>query len=202
MEIKLDLYTPVEWDAFGDFCKRVAQEKNNKPKDVVTSGCVGPINPASLQDHIEAGASPFATAAAGSAAPTTSATADPGTTAEAAAPAEPEKPKRTRTTKPKAEKEAEAKQDAADEAQEAAEKTDGAPLTHDSVRAELAKYVQAYGMAAAQEDGPKVIGLLFEGKTKVSDIPDTQGDLAAVIAGVREMLEKNPFKRTPVQAGA
>ena len=88
--------------------------------------------------------------------------------------------------------------DAADEAAEtaAAKEAAGNKLTHDDVRNALGAYVKAYGMPAAQEDGPKVITLMFgEGKSKVSDIPDTQEDLAKAVAGIKEMTTKNPYSR-------
>jgi hypothetical protein len=88
--------------------------------------------------------------------------------------------------------------DAADEAAEtaAAKAETGNKLTHDDVRNALGAYVKAYGMPAAQEDGPKVITLMFgEGKSKVSDIPDTQEDLAKAVAGIKEMTTKNPYSR-------
>lgn len=86
-----------------------------------------------------------------------------------------------------------AAQDAADEAEEAAKQPD---LTHDDVRAALTRYVQKFGMAAAMEDGPKVIAMLCgEGKVKVSDIPATQEALRKAVEGIDEMAAKNPFKR-------
>lgn len=88
--------------------------------------------------------------------------------------------------------------DAADEAAETAavKEAAGNKLTHDDVRNALGAYVKAYGMPAAQEDGPKVITLMFgEGKTKVSDIPDTQDDLSKAVAGIKEMTTKNPYSR-------
>lgn len=91
-----------------------------------------------------------------------------------------------------------AEQDAADEAAEtaAAKVETGNNLTHDDVRNALGAYVKAYGMPAAQEDGPKVITLMFgEGKSKVSDIPDIQEDLAKAVAGIKEMTTKNPYSR-------
>lgn len=88
-----------------------------------------------------------------------------------------------------------AAQDAADEAAEA-EATKPAELTHDDVRAALKKYLDAYGTPAAMEDGPKVLKMLFgEGAAKVSDVPVDQASLAKAIAGIEEMLTKNPFKR-------
>ena len=100
------------------------------------------------------------------------------------------------STSPEDRKDAE--QDAADEAAEtaAAKAETGNKLTHDDVRNALGAYVKAYGMPAAQEDGPKVITLMFgEGKSKVSDIPDTQEDLAKAVAGIKEMTTKNPYSR-------
>jgi len=89
-------------------------------------------------------------------------------------------------------------QDAADEAAEA-EATKPAVLTHDDVRAALKRYVDGYGMAAALEDGPKVLGMLFgAGVSKVSEVPDTQDALGKAVAGIQEMLTKNPFKREAV----
>lgn len=93
--------------------------------------------------------------------------------------------------------EADAAQDAADEQAEV-EQTATAKLTHDDVRAALKKYLDAYGTAAAMEDGPKVLTMLFgEGKVKVSDVPEDQEALQKAIDGIAEMLSKNPFKRDP-----
>ena len=92
--------------------------------------------------------------------------------------------------------ETEAQDDADEQAESAARKTE---RTHDDVRAVLGRYVQKFGMDAAQEDGPKVITMLFgEGRSKVSDIPEDQDSLAKAVAGVDEMLVKNPFKRAGV----
>lgn len=90
--------------------------------------------------------------------------------------------------------------EAQDEADEQAEsEASKKELSRDDVRAVLGKYVQKYGMDAAQEDGPKVIAMMFgEGKNKVSDIPEDQASLAKAVAGVEEMLVKNPFKRAEV----
>lgn len=88
--------------------------------------------------------------------------------------------------------------DAADEAAETAavKEAAGNTLTHDDVRNALGAYVKAYGMPAAQEDGPAVITLMFgEGKAKVSDIPNTQEALAKAVAGIKEMTTKNPYSR-------
>lgn len=88
---------------------------------------------------------------------------------------------------------------AQDEADEAAE-TEAArepekPLTLDDVRGALGAYVKKYGMAAAQADGPKVIALALKNPAavKVSDIPDDQASIGAVLAGINEMIAKNPF---------
>jgi hypothetical protein len=89
-----------------------------------------------------------------------------------------------------------AAQDAADEAAEA-EATKAPELTHDDVRTALKKYLDAYGTPAAMEDGPKVFKMLFgDNAAKVSDIPTDQASLQKAIAGIEEMLTKNPFKRT------
>lgn len=92
-------------------------------------------------------------------------------------------------------------QDAADEKAEAdaVKEASGNKLTLDDVRAALGDYVKKFGMPAAQEDGPKVITLMFgEGKVKVSDIPDDQAALEKAVAGVREMIAKNPYSRAKV----
>jgi hypothetical protein len=98
-----------------------------------------------------------------------------------------------------------AAQDEADEAAEVEENRDTAkPLTHDDVRGALGVYVRRYGLPAAQEDGPKLLKLLFpEGDVvKTSDIPVDQDTLRRVIAGVDEMITKNPYKRAAVAPGA
>lgn len=88
-----------------------------------------------------------------------------------------------------------AAQDAADEAAEA-EATKGPELTHDDVRAALQKYLAAYGTPAAMEDGPKVLTMMFGAEvTKVSAVPADQASLAKAVAGIGEMLVKNPFNR-------
>lgn len=88
-----------------------------------------------------------------------------------------------------------AAQDAADEAAEV-ETTKGPELTHDDVRAALQKYLAAYGTPAAMEDGPKVLTMMFGAEvTKVSAVPADQASLAKAVAGIGEMLVKNPFNR-------
>lgn len=90
--------------------------------------------------------------------------------------------------------------DKADAKDEAADTKAATPeplkLTHDSVRAVLGGYVQAYGMAAAQEDGSKLIGI-----AKISEIPDNPKALAAAIIAIAQGIEKNPFKRDPAGDG-
>lgn len=90
-----------------------------------------------------------------------------------------------------------AAQDAADEAAEAA----AAPakeLTHEDLKAALMRYKDRYGYPATLEDGPKVFGMLFGPDVdKVSKVPGDQASLAKAVAGVEEMLVKNPFKREP-----
>jgi hypothetical protein len=88
-----------------------------------------------------------------------------------------------------------AAQDAEDEATEA-EAVATPEATADDVRAALGKYVKAYGMPAAMEDGPKVLALLFGDKcAKISDIPADAASYAKAVAGIDEMLVKNPYKR-------
>lgn len=87
---------------------------------------------------------------------------------------------------------ADEKQDAKDEAADtAAQQPKPMVLTHDSVRSLLGGYVQAFGMAAAQEDGPKLIGI-----AKISEIPDDQKALAKAVIAIATGIEKNPHKRT------
>lgn len=88
-------------------------------------------------------------------------------------------------------------QDAADEAAETAATKTG--VTLDDIRDALKVYSTAYGLEAVMTDGPKVITLVCgDGAVKVSDVPDDK--IAAVIAGVKEMVEKNPFSRQKVAA--
>lgn len=90
-----------------------------------------------------------------------------------------------------------AAQDEEDEAAEV-EAAPAADLTHDDVRAALKGYLDTYGTAAAMEDGPKVLKMLFGDKAlKVSDVPTDQASLAKAIAGIDEMRGKNPFSREP-----
>lgn len=88
--------------------------------------------------------------------------------------------------------------EARDKADEAAElaaketKAPAAPLTHEDVRAALARYITKFGMKAAETDGQFVLAKVCgEGIKKVSAIPDDK--IAAVVAGLDEMTEKNPF---------
>jgi len=120
--------------------------------------------------------------------------------------AEPTKPTtRSRSTAKKVEKEVpesseSAETTAKDDKDEKAEtKGKAKKLTHDDARQELNKYVKRYGLEAAQEDGPKVIGLVFKGKgyETIKECPDDQESLEALIAGFEELLTKNPFNREP-----
>lgn len=78
-------------------------------------------------------------------------------------------------------------QDAKDET---ADQPPPVTLTQDSVRGLLGLYVQAYGMAAAQEDGPKIIGY-----AKISELPNDQKAFAKAVLAIAEAVEKNPHKR-------
>lgn len=115
--------------------------------------------------------------------------------ADAAAPAEPKPAISTGEERIDPTTAEDAAQDAADEAAEA-EATKAPELSHDDVRAALKRYLDAYGTPAAMEDGPKVLKMLFgDAAAKVSDVPADQASLAKAIAGIDEMLTKNPFKR-------
>lgn len=93
-----------------------------------------------------------------------------------------------------------AEDQAQDEEDETADKESTDKFTHEDVRDALGVYVKTYGMPAAQEDGAKVLVMLFgEGKLKVSDIPDEQDALKKAVDGIKEMTQKNPFKREPVK---
>lgn len=98
------------------------------------------------------------------------------------------------------------KQDAADEQAEtdAAKAANGGKLTLDDVRNALGDYVKAYGMQAAQADGPvliaRVLGVDVDPAKpkKISDLGDDQALLKRAVEGVAEMIAKNPFSRTAV----
>lgn len=79
-------------------------------------------------------------------------------------------------------------QDAKDEAKD---QPAAVTLNHDSVRSMLGLYVQAYGMTAAQEDGPKIIG-----GGKISELPTDQPALAKAVLAIVNAVETNPYKRT------
>lgn len=84
-------------------------------------------------------------------------------------------------------------QDAKDEAADTkAAEPEPYKFSHDSVRAVLGGYVQAYGMAAAQEDGAKLLGF-----AKVSEVPDDQKALAKAVLDLAKGIETNPHKRDP-----
>jgi len=89
--------------------------------------------------------------------------------------------------------------DAADEAAEtAAEKAKtGGKLTLDDVRNVIGLYVKAYGMPAAQADGPKIIASVCgEGAVKVSDIPEDK--IGDVIEAIKAAGRANTYKREAV----
>jgi hypothetical protein len=87
------------------------------------------------------------------------------------------------------------KQDAVDEAADT-KASELAKLSHDSVRSLLGGYVQAYGMAAAQEDGAKMIGI-----PKISELKDDQAVLAKAVLAIGSGIESNPYKREMVGDG-
>jgi hypothetical protein len=82
--------------------------------------------------------------------------------------------------------------------------------TADDVRAAMLRYAAKYEGYAPPEGGPidgskiqvtsadsaKVFSMLFgEGVVKVSSIPADAASYAKAVAGIEEMIEKNPFKR-------
>lgn len=96
-------------------------------------------------------------------------------------------------------------QDAADEAAEVEETRDTAnPLTLEDVKFAMNGYVKKFGMAATQEDGPKIfveaLGKPPTGEPywKLSLVPEDQEKYAQIIATWRKATELNPLKRTPV----
>ena len=98
-----------------------------------------------------------------------------------------------------------AEQDAADEATEVEEHRDPAnPLTIDDVKSVVGKYVARYGMAAVQEDGPKIfveaLGAPPAGQSywKMSILPDDQAKLAHVVKVWERAVAENPMKRDVV----
>lgn len=95
-----------------------------------------------------------------------------------------------------------AAQDAKDEAPAAPAAAEApATATIDDVRNAMGAYVKAFGMAAAQEDGPKLLVSLFgEGVTKISAIPNDAASYAKALAAVVDMTKSNPNKRPAVAA--
>lgn len=98
-------------------------------------------------------------------------------------------------------------QDEADEAADSAKSAQPETITHDHIRNKLGEYVKKFGMPAAQEDGPlliqavlKKLGKQHDGKGKISDLPDEQPVLELALAGVNEMIAKNPYKRAEQKA--
>lgn len=90
------------------------------------------------------------------------------------------------------------KQDAEDEAKPA-----DAPLTSDDLRRAMKGYVDAYGMAAAQEDGPRILALVLAGDLdalhaegrafRLSDVAPER--LAHAIKEFKLAAANNPFNR-------
>jgi len=75
-------------------------------------------------------------------------------------------------------------------------------LDLESVKEAFSQYSQKFGVAAAQEDGPKLLGRIFgEGVVnRIRDVPvDDQLKLGRVIAAVEGALMTNEFKRAVVQ---
>lgn len=100
-----------------------------------------------------------------------------------------------------------AAQDAADEAAEVEQHRDPAkPLTLDDVKAVVSKYVARFGMAAVQEDGPKIfveaLGAPPEGNAywKMSLLPAEQEKFARVVDVWEKAVKLNPLKRDVVGA--
>ena len=96
-------------------------------------------------------------------------------------------------------------QDAADEAEEVEETRDTKnPLTLEDVKFAMNGYVKKFGMAATQEDGPKIFVEALgqppakEPYWKLSLVPDDQDAYEKIIATWRKATELNPLKRTPV----
>lgn len=124
-----------------------------------------------------------------------------GTVGEAAA----NKPATTRKGRPPKQKEEPAQEAETqvnnEDFQLGDEEQQPAAATPDDVRKALNDvYLKRYGMEATQKDILKLYGLLFKdgSVSKVSDIPE--GMHQAVIDGINEMAEKNPFKRERVDA--
>jgi hypothetical protein len=97
-----------------------------------------------------------------------------------------------------------AKDKADEQAESAGNKTAGT-LKHDDIRGALGDYVKAFGMPAALEDGPKVLAMVLGDKPdktdwKISEIPEDQDKLGKILGGIKEMTEKNPFKREAAKA--
>jgi len=91
-------------------------------------------------------------------------------------------------------KEIEAQADAEDEAPK--------KLTADAVKAAFDQYVNRFGVAAAQEDGPQLLDRVFGVGVirRVRDVPtDDQGKLGRIIAAVEGAILTNEFKRSAVQ---
>ena len=61
--------------------------------------------------------------------------------------------------------------------------------TKEGMRKAMTKYAETYGMPAAQEDGPKMIGA-----KKMSELPDNS-DWAKITTTIAAALESNPYGR-------
>lgn len=154
---------------------------------------------------------------AAEAAASTEVAAQTGAAQNSAQAGEPEKRKRRTKAEMEAAKAAEEQaaaagdpatqaQDAADQQAEVdANRNSDAPLTREDVKKAMAKYVQAYGMPATQEDGPKIfreaLGAPPEGepywKLSLLDEGD-QVKLAKVIDIWEKATSLNPIKRAKV----
>lgn len=75
-------------------------------------------------------------------------------------------------------------------------------LTRNDVRIAFSQYVQNYGAVAVEEDIKELLKRIYPAGDvlSLSKIPESHDDFAKVIAGAKEMLEKNPFKREKVSA--
>jgi hypothetical protein len=97
-------------------------------------------------------------------------------------------------------------QDEADEQAEVdANREPEKPMTRDDVKAAMTKYLQAFGMNATQEDGPRLIAEVLgappkgEEAWKLSLVPeDNQAGLAKLVSAFAQATRDNPYKRTKV----
>ena len=70
-------------------------------------------------------------------------------------------------------------------------------LSRDDVRSVFNRYVHEFGVAATQEDGPKLLARAFgNGLARIVDVPeDNQAKLQEVIAAVHAAISINEFGR-------